>query len=272
MNAVVYDGVFSSGACALLHAACTSRGLGHSLFHRGTPRSPVEAAVDSFLDELGDRAPFIEYWSRQEWKHIEAHADIDEKRGAAGDEPYRFPSNAHVAYLAVGQRVQGPTCIWEAADASEFGAMTVVPAVEGRVLRFDGRMQHAVPRPADVWLAPFVINQAGPPADFVRSVCLFNTWHEPPLGVTCEEVPDVGDELSAVRCAPRSDWSEAPIRETPPSDKDATAIMKVWLLGDKARRQRIERTRPLRVYSEQTLTALQEPRQVTRLGPPPLVE
>lgn len=88
----VNDGVFSTTACALLHTAAMSRGLGHALFARSEARSPIEAAIDSYLDELCDDSPWVEYWSRQEWKHIEAHADVDERRASTSpDEPLRYP-------------------------------------------------------------------------------------------------------------------------------------------------------------------------------------
>ena len=47
---------------------------------------------------------------------------------------------------------------------------TAVPAVAGRVLRFDGSLQHAVPRPADVWLAPFAISPSGTADELMRSL------------------------------------------------------------------------------------------------------
>ena len=98
-------------------------------------------ALGSYLDEIGDASPMVEYWSRQEWKHIEAHADVDERRAsAAPGEPLRFPTMGHVLYLSVGPRVQGPTCVWQPDphDGSPFGALATVPAVAGRVLRFEG--------------------------------------------------------------------------------------------------------------------------------------
>ena len=151
----------------------------------------------------------MEYWSRQEWKHIEAHADVDEKL-AAGGGPLRYPEHGHVLYLEVGPKVQGPTCVWEGGAFD--GAMTTVPAVPGRVLRFQGKLQHAVPRPADVWLSPFVISQSGSAEDFVRSVVLFNCWEEPPLDVTADEVPLLdgnGDALMQITSNPRKLWKTA---------------------------------------------------------------
>ena len=55
-----------------------ARGSSAQLFSRSAPRTTIEAALDSFLDEIGDPAPNVEYWSRQEWRHIEAHADVDD--------------------------------------------------------------------------------------------------------------------------------------------------------------------------------------------------
>ena len=69
--------------------------------------------------------------------------------------------------LKVGERVRGPTCVWQRLPDTHgekleqcFGPLTTVPAVPGRLLRFRGDLQHAVPRPADVWLAPFVVKAA----------------------------------------------------------------------------------------------------------------
>ena len=115
----------------------------------------------------------VEYWARQEWKHIEAHADVDEKAAAAGG-ALRYPTTGHVLYLRVGSEVRGPTCVWSDRALAR-GALTTVPAVAGRVLRFDGAATHAVPRPHDLWFLPFV-KSGGRGDAFERSVVLFNTW------------------------------------------------------------------------------------------------
>ena len=70
-------------------------------------------------------------------------------------------------------------------------------------------MQHAVPKPADVWLAPFAISPPGTAEELVRSVVLFNTWEEPPLDVVREAASDAGD-IGSVRCEPRSRRALAP--------------------------------------------------------------
>ena len=66
----VYDGVLNHGACAAVDAFAQQwGGLGHTLYRRDTtgPRTPLEAALESILVELGDDAPVVEYWWRDEW-------------------------------------------------------------------------------------------------------------------------------------------------------------------------------------------------------------
>ena len=71
-----------------------------------------------------------------------------------------------------------------------------------------------------------------------------------------------GDDDEAVRCAPRDAWRlETPVA---PSASDAPGTMKLWLLGDRARRGQAERTLPLRVDRERTLEALTQARACTR--------
>jgi hypothetical protein len=272
---LVFDQVFSPAACAVLHTAACSRALGHALFPREQPGSAIEAALASFLNEVGDSSTHVEYWSRQDWKHIEAHADVDEKHAVAtlGRESLRYPRSAHVLYLEVGLRVRGPTCVWEphASSSSLFGTLTTVPAVAGRVLRFDGRYQHAVPRPADVWLAPFAISQSGGAKDFVRSVILFNTWEEPPMGVEQEAPPEseTRNDLIVARCAPRAEWVGVAPRATSDTGSDADCgTMKVWLLGDIHRRGQLERTLLLPVNRRALADALEQSSEVTRLEMP----
>ena len=271
----VYDGVFDARAIGLLRPVASASGLGHTLFdrHAQPPRTPLEHALDSVLEQLGDDAPYVEYWSRQEWKHIEAHADVDEAL-ASSTGRLRYPRHGHVLYLEVGERVAGPTCVWQHDDGVEgpdarFGALTAVPAVPGRCLRFDGELQHAVPRPADVWLSSFVINQPStPPEAFVRSVVLFNTWAErdaPPLDVQPEPAGAVAElgatEPELVRCSERQQWEEVATVQHQGGER---ARMKLWLLGDESRRLQPSRTVALDVPSA-TLAALTETHTVTSM-------
>mmetsp|Transcript_24550 Transcript_24550/g.28423 ORF Transcript_24550/g.28423 Transcript_24550/m.28423 type:complete len:159 (+) Transcript_24550:255-731(+) len=84
-----------------------------------------------------NRRQYVEYWTRQEWRHIEAHADVDEHRAkehdsrilpsttvpntnnedddqhhASASASYRYPTKGHVLYLQVGTKVRGPTCVF----------------------------------------------------------------------------------------------------------------------------------------------------------------
>ena len=104
----VYDKVFHAPALSTLHDSARRGGLAHTLFDRADPpQTPLEAALHAVLTELEDESPYVEYWWRDEWKQIEAHADVDEHL-AARDGTMRCPQNAHVLYLQVGQQVRGP--------------------------------------------------------------------------------------------------------------------------------------------------------------------
>ncbi|KAL1529122.1 hypothetical protein AB1Y20_000082 [Prymnesium parvum] len=270
MLLAVYDNVFSPAACRYLHATSSLGGLGdehHTLFSRRlSPRTPLERALHSVLLALGDASPFVEYWWRDEWRAVEAHHDVDEELFAEQRE-WRFPSHAHVLSLAVGAAVRGPTCVWRrtrgAPPAAAFGSLAAVPARAARLLRFDGTLMHAVPRPALQWLRAPPPPPPPPPrgaAEEVRSVVLFNTWQAPPRGV--RRAPQA-DPLDAIRrlaeefggeameellasmaepadsCRPFEEWlAVAPkrIRSTPQGD----GVYWVPLLGERDRRQQEE--------------------------------
>ena len=122
---------------------------------------------------------------------------------------YRYPISGHVLYLQVGKEVRGLKCIFpnrnnggdllrplqqtsttlsQPRKKQNEIELVIVPAVEGRILKFEGNALHAVPRPADLWLLPFVKGAAqhSPEETWGRSVILFNTWpgdEDPPLDV-----------------------------------------------------------------------------------------
>lgn len=261
MRFSVYDGVFSPAACTLLHAfsswdhssivarntllegALTCNG-GTRCFDRRNPATPLEFALESFLSTLAndDEPQFVEYWTRQNWAHVKAHADMDEYyKDVFPDMPPRHPTNGHVLYLSVGAQVRGPTCVWEGTADSPFGGnMAVVPAVSGRLLRFDGALQHAVPKPADVWLnskpALKGDDDVAEPEEMIRSVVLFNTWREPPADLLRETGSGAWDSISPddVRCSPRHAWQKAPLA-TPLGGRQ-TGVMRLALLGGETRR------------------------------------
>jgi hypothetical protein len=209
----VWDGVFSPSACHYLHTASSIGGLGdeqHTVFHRAQPpRTPLESALHSVLVALGDDSPHVEYWWRDEWENIDAHSDVDEYL-FEDDGVIRYPDHGHVLYLNVGEKVRGPTVVWEPAEAGEggaaaFGRLTSVPACTGRLLRFRGECMHAVPRPPELWfecdLALQAATEAAQPEvsqdpGLVRSVVLFNTWQEAPHDV---DTAPTTDPLEAVK-------------------------------------------------------------------------
>ena len=171
LDVQVYDNVFSSEACdvinelAIDHSFRATNSDGSSIFNRppedGVKLTPLELAIDSALTALNDTSRVVEYWSREEYLNIDAHADIDE--GALEDEgQIRCPKAGHVLYLQVDEGVRGPTFVfdkmkgWSSEESGESGGdtteMVTVPCVPGRILRFDGRAMHAVPRPFDRYL------------------------------------------------------------------------------------------------------------------------
>lgn len=212
----VYENAFSQDSCEMLHYLSIEHyertNDGSSFFtrppHNERPLTPIENAIDSALIELGDKTKRVEYWSRDEYMNIDAHADIDE--AMLEDEGLvRCPSVGHVLYLQVKPGLRGPTCIfpkeqrgWGLNETGNNGnekELVVVPAVEGRLLRFPGSAMHAVPNPPDRWL----LSRQGEKAprdeeekykieeneddeweeddydddeEIERSVLLFNTW------------------------------------------------------------------------------------------------
>lgn len=266
----VFDNAIPTETRAILHQEASASGLGHKVFSRDDMTTTIgttttlEQTLHQLLLQLSDTSPYVEYWCRQEWRHIEAHADVDENltKTTQREAQFRYPTNGHVLYLQVGSDVRGPTCLFEDVTnggdlaASSTGAtknLLTIPAVEGRLLRFPGDWLHAVPRPTDIWLRSFV--QGGPTftpeEQWGRSVILFNTWTtEPPLDVPlnshngAEECPKDNERLL---CNPHKDWAKVTIQEQTQHnqqerDSSPDQKVKVWLLGDQKRRNYRMRT------------------------------
>ncbi|KAG7360979.1 hypothetical protein IV203_036079 [Nitzschia inconspicua] len=264
----VWNDVLSTQICDTLHDCACSIGLGHRVFTRSHDKAGynnshniVEQVLNSILNELGDDSKYVEYWTRQEWRNIHAHADIDEylaKRQI--DAPFRFPMKGHVLYLHTGSEVRGPTCVFpdmrsggdllktaiDKNDDNDFD-LVVIPAVSGRLLRFQGDYLHAVPRPTDLWLLNFVQGAPDfqPESKWGRSVILFNTWgNQPPLEVPIDEAIDLDMPLDIEKCScnEKDNWkcifpSEHPYKSIPSVfDENSSVTAKVWLLGDYRRR------------------------------------
>eukprot|EP00957_Ditylum_brightwellii_P074348 5648536-Ditylum_brightwellii.AAC.1 len=201
--------------------------------------TPIETFITSILSSISHTSDnendlVVEYWSRDVHVNIDAHADIDEKffldKKQGGR--IRCAEFGHVAYLAVEDGLRGPTVIfpgqkggWRSSSSSsttvENGEdvvveMVTVPAVVGRVARFNGDAVHGVPKPPHRWLMSDVeemmlrqkenddarANDSGGDhlwwMDYdnddddegvqkeesnVRTVLLFNTWKIAPLSV-----------------------------------------------------------------------------------------
>lgn len=210
---VVYDNVFHSYACEELHYLAQEHSErsfeGASVFlrppHNERPLTPIEHAIDSVLLEMGDTTKLVEYWSRDEYMNIDAHADIDETM-LEDESVVRCPLVGHVLYLQIKNGLRGPTCIfpnerkgWALRSESMETELVIVPAVEGRVLRFPGDAMHAVPKPYHRWLSNAKNSyfdhhdddeeeeDCSEDEEVERSVLLFNTWSNNetgPIGVT----------------------------------------------------------------------------------------
>ena len=120
--------------------------------------------------------------------------------------------------------MRGPTVVWNVTKGGELLSgepteMITVPAVEGRLLRFQGDALHAVPRPADVYWTH--VDGLPDRPETQRSVLLFNLWPTDYLLKDVEILPSTpnhqdenkeenlmaktekGDHHS---CNPKSEW------------------------------------------------------------------
>ena len=238
----VWDGVLAS--TPLVEGSLDGLGLAHFVYDRKRrPTNVVEGTLEEILNELGDDAPYVEFWSRADWINLELHKDIDEFRAKRTDDGWslKYPQKGHVLYVNVGDEVQGPTLVFD----HEFKHMVSVPAKTGRLLRFDGDAPHAVPRPALAFLDPDeggsnleifsrVRDEAIRFPSLKRRVLLFNTWQERPeqLEEMQSEGPPSQVSSSAVSF---SMWSPVPVGALP-TDGESLIRLKVLLLGDRRRR------------------------------------
>ena len=135
--------------------------------------------------------------------------------------------------LDIAPNLIAPTVLWTSPpqDQADGGRLTVVPAVAGRVLSFDGTLLHGVPRPACQYLGA-TDSAAG--ATKLRHVLIINSWtdfapddddsddygeaDEDSHETLAWETPadDDEDETGSVRtsagCKPRTLWRDAPLR------------------------------------------------------------
>eukprot|EP00986_Skeletonema_menzelii_P014272 scaffold9235_cov152-Skeletonema_menzelii.AAC.2 len=326
----VWDGVIGNDIRMALHRYASKAGLEHKSFSRPLKEGNniIERTLDAILTEIESKdnntkgkKQYVEYWTRQEFRHIEAHSDVDEALAKMHDlnpslliddeleskfsttysntHGFRFPSNGHVLYLQVGSEVKGPTCVFPSqssgGDLLQSKACTseddnnqenrdikliTVPAVSGRLLRFDGRDLHAVPRPHDLWMLPFVKGGAEykPEEVWGRSVILFNVWpgqEDPPLNVPLDTNGGGDGEAHTNNelCNAFSEWREVDVVKNTqtevPETQESNQSVKVWLLGNERRRGYPMRTAnllsPEHGGRESLRKALSEKSQVTEL-------
>ena len=278
----VYENVLKDTNIRYVDGHARLGGLGHSCMDRSlkdcrsnesAAATAVEAAIEVCLHALNDQSRYVEYWWRDEWISLEAHRDIDEMFARSHDgkstikEKIRYPKNAHVLYLDVGEDVCGPTIVIhddteddESDDDSRrsFTRCTVVHAKQNRLLRFKGDMIHAVPRPQLCYFNPEVggsntmiwtrTKRDTVPRPERRSVLLFNTWDElPPFNVPIE--PPAGslkaaeDGIKEWWCS-KGEFKQVNIEDHgvhTAEDRIELTRMKIGLLGDIVRRGRADR-------------------------------
>jgi hypothetical protein len=201
-STVIFDNVLDDTLCEAIDNSVKLGGLGHTIFQRyETHKTVAEVVIHSILTTLNDFSPIVEYWWREEWLNLELHRDVDEQLARQlGSGNFCYPNHAHVLYLSIGNEVFGSTIVLQSSSSclnskSQFDDITVVPAVNGRLLRFNGTLMHATPRPALAYLDPteggsnLELWNRKRPVDkndseytvFRRSVLLFNTWSDKPM-------------------------------------------------------------------------------------------
>eukprot|EP00747_Dinoflagellata_sp_TGD_P218515 gnl/TRDRNA2_/TRDRNA2_90752_c0_seq2.p1 gnl/TRDRNA2_/TRDRNA2_90752_c0~~gnl/TRDRNA2_/TRDRNA2_90752_c0_seq2.p1 ORF type:complete len:622 (-),score=81.25 gnl/TRDRNA2_/TRDRNA2_90752_c0_seq2:31-1896(-) len=170
----VWDGVLDEHTAAEMRDLLMSRdeetymdGVTHFIDRQkpissSTTEDAIGNILRSIVDEIGDGSRYIEWWWRSEWIPMEAHRDLGQGEGEDGRaQELKCPCFAHVLYLAVDSEVRGPTCVFQDRglniDTNEQSTnpverIAVVPAVPGRVLRFQGDLLHSVPRPTSQYL------------------------------------------------------------------------------------------------------------------------
>mmetsp|Transcript_21160 Transcript_21160/g.54172 ORF Transcript_21160/g.54172 Transcript_21160/m.54172 type:complete len:408 (+) Transcript_21160:30-1253(+) len=268
----VWDGVLASSTLQTVIAAGEQRAhCFTTVFDRGDEldqvgRTAIEATLTSIVGELGDDCRYIEYWWRGESNGMEVHRDVDEafcrSHQIDGVGLQRCPINGHVLYLDVGAGVRGPTCVWEeeevctdsggpspnedvrAGAPRTLRTLHVVPAVPGRLLRFDGASLHSVMGPNCNLLESVEphIGSVKVSQQRRRATLLFNTWRDPP-GLPSPKDPAPAKAVAAFEkletsptCSPASAWRDTALEFVPMTIEGDEVTIQAPLLGDVTRR------------------------------------
>ena len=291
----VWNNIVDPLFLAKIDKSAQSAGLSHRVINRATNtytnNNSIESLIHSTLIQLNDTSSYVEYWWRDEWINLDAHADVDELLARQGGE-LRYPTHGHVLYLQIGSDVQGPTVLL----LNNYSVLITVPAVSNRLLRFKGDVIHAVPRPPlayidselggtnhELWTR--IRRQEGEVSDettiYRRSVLLFNTWDTPPLDVpinafaTTASTSTVYDSTSgdsstsydsstaaynSVVAKSITEWIPVDIPPYLPKDEPQNRPpgirLKIGLLGDRRRRGRSSTSIELMTYDADVDTVL----------------
>jgi hypothetical protein len=172
---------------------------------------------------------------------------------------------AENCYPRAAFSASGPKLTHEDEELQEVDKILLTIKNPHEELRFTGNLLHAVPRPTDIWLLPFV--QGAPdfnPSRFERRVVLFNAWQEPPLGVPQLMKEQQDCRMEDVSVSPGNEWTEVDIAEGYGAGGDAQNCAKTWLLGALPRRKHAMRAVQLRSNEERLREALEQPTQPAR--------
>lgn len=188
----VWDNVLVRSRTAALERSVEELGGSHFLLDRqaANPSCLLRNTLDELLHSVGDSSRYVEFWARADWINLDVHRDVDEFLHRRSGE-MRTPNHAHVLYIDIGPDCQGPTVLFLENDNQSINRVVTVPAASLRLLRFQGHIVHAVPRPALAMLDPDIggsnheifsriRDDAKLNATFKRSVVLFNTWGDQP--------------------------------------------------------------------------------------------
>ena len=266
----VWDNVLVRSRTAALERSVEELGGSHFLLDRQAvkPRCLLRNSLDELLHSVGDSSRYVEFWTREDWINLDVHRDVDEFLHRRSGE-MRTPNHAHVLYVDIGSHCQGPTALFLENEAASINRVVSVPAVSMRLLRFQGHIIHAVPRPALAMLDPDlggsnheifsrIRDDAKLNTTFKRRVILFNTWEEPPEEVVMLPVAEGPEVESAV--ADKALWTTINV-EVVPEEQDWVR-MKLLQVGVGSRRVRPRLSSIELQVNPFAITALQSSGQV----------
>ena len=162
-----------------------------------------ECLIDDYLTKIGDTSKMVEYWYRAIWKNINCHQDLNEYLVCEYGNVIN-PNNGHILYLSETTNQAG-TIIFN----NDMTALTIIYPKIGRIVRFNGKCQHAVPNPFNS-----IFNENGDEENKYRHVLLFNTWNNYIPGPT--EKNNKCDIETTVNFNPKHMWKKLELFDSVP--------------------------------------------------------